>query len=297
MRDDSSDFASFVRRKEAAAGAATLERFRTIADNSKAFALETISTPFTDALLDGSFFQSRPQRAHRPSVNVIFVQSRDGNTVAEDPSSLGGGDTDQHVIYEGLSRVSADAVAAGSKTVGDGNRVFSIWHPELVKLRLALGMRRHPLQIVLTKEGALPVESGLMFNVPEVPVIVVCNVSAASRLAPFTAPRPWIKVVSTGAHSDLRLAMERLRNDFGIQRISAVGGRSAATALIDAGVVGDLYLTTSPISAGVPNTPLYTGIHPPNRQLAIRKETLSGVTFEHFVIGDTISWGSSARRW
>jgi riboflavin biosynthesis pyrimidine reductase len=289
MRADSRDFASFVRRKEAAAAAATLERFRTIADNSKAFALETIGTPFTSALLDGPFFQSRRPRADGPSVGVVFVQSRDGNTVAEDPSSLGGGDTDQHVIYEGLSRVSADAVAAGSKTVGDGNRVFSIWHPELVKLRLALGMRRHPLQIVLTQEGILPVENGLMFNLPEVPVIVVCNLSAASRLAPVTASRPWIKIVSTGAHSDLQLAMARLRDDFGIQRISAVGGRSAATALIDAGVVGDLYLTTSPISAGVPDTPLYTGVHPPDRQLVVRKESLSGVTFEHFLIGATTS--------
>jgi len=51
----------------------------------------------------------------------VFVQSRDGNTGARDPSSLGGGDTDKHLIYEGLSRVASDAVVAGAETIRGGN--------------------------------------------------------------------------------------------------------------------------------------------------------------------------------
>ena len=283
-QSDSISFGAFVRRKEAAA-TATLERFRTVDDHSDAFTLDTISSSFTDGLLDGPFFQSVVPHDSLPSVSLVFVQSRDGNTDADDPSALGGGNTDKHVIYEGLTRVSVDAVAAGSKTVGDGNQVFSIWHPELVRLRLALGKRRHPLQIVITRRGVLPIDSGLIFNVPELPVIILCPASAEGRLAHAVASRPWIAIVSTSTGSDLRRGIERLRGDFDIHRVSAVGGRSTATALIDAGVVRDLYLTTSPITGGVPGTPLYGGTHPPVRELVVRKESIEGVTFEHFVIG------------
>ena len=139
-------FAEFARRKEQAAGAAILEAFKTTADNSVTFHLEPISSEFTDALLDGPFFQSPLPPGSVPAVNLVFVQSRDGNTVADDPSTLGGGDTDKHVIYEGLSRVTADAVMSGAATIGHGRALLSVWHPALVSLRRALGKPRHPIR-------------------------------------------------------------------------------------------------------------------------------------------------------
>jgi riboflavin biosynthesis pyrimidine reductase len=87
-------------------------------------------------------------------MSVVFVQSVDGNTEVDDPSALGGGETDKHVIYEGLSRVSADAVMAGANSVRHGTVVFSVWHPELVALRRTFGKPRHPVQIVVTSSGA-----------------------------------------------------------------------------------------------------------------------------------------------
>src|SRR5688572_20645673 len=128
-------FAEFARRKEQAAAAARLETFTTITDDSARFPLDSIGTPFTGALLDGRFFLS-PETSDLPSINLVFVQSREGNTFADDPSALGGGETDKHVIYEGLSRVSADAVLTGAKTIGKGNMILSIWHPAIVALRL-----------------------------------------------------------------------------------------------------------------------------------------------------------------
>ena len=83
-------------------------------------------------------------------MSLVFVQSRDGNTVADNPSTLGGGDTDKHLVYEGLSRVDADAVLAGAATARSERMVFSVWHPELVALRCSLGHRRHPAQVVVT---------------------------------------------------------------------------------------------------------------------------------------------------
>ena len=61
---------------------------------------------------------------------------------------LGGGESDKHLIYEGLSRVDADAVMAGATTARSERIVFSIWHPELVALRRARVWSLYPYLVV-----------------------------------------------------------------------------------------------------------------------------------------------------
>jgi len=280
---DNSPLAEFARRKEKAAKAATLETFETVADHSARFDLESISSPFSDALLDGPFFQSPAPSADVPAISLVFVQSRDGNTEADDPSSLGGGATDKHVIYEGLSRISADAVMAGAKTAR-GNMLFSVWHPSLVSLRQSLGKPRHPAQIVISGSGELSIEEGMLFNVPDVPVVIVSAGEAAERLTRRTSARSWITVIDTGERLDLRRAAERMRGESGLQRISAIGGRATATSLMDAGLVTDLYLTTSPVDAGTPHTPMYCGTRRVERDLVVRKQSAGGIVFEHLLL-------------
>jgi riboflavin biosynthesis pyrimidine reductase len=217
-------------------------------------------------------------------MNLVFVQSREGNTGADDPSALGGGETDKHVLYEGLSRVAADGVMVGAKTAGEGDIILSLWHPDLVALRARLAKPRHPTQIVATLTGALPLENGLLYNAPHVPVIIVSAGKVAEDLRARVRARPWISVVTSGPKPDLARAAERLRADFGLDRISAVGGRTLATGLIDARLVVDLYLTTSPISGGTSATPMYSGKRPHGRDLVIQKRSAAGVVFEHFIL-------------
>ena len=102
------------------------------------------------------------------NLSLAFVQSRDGNTEAADPGEFGAGATDKHLIYEGLSRVAADAVLVGAGTVHP-EAFFSVWHPELIALRESLGFPRHPAQVVVSKRGHVDLAS-LLFNVPDVPV-------------------------------------------------------------------------------------------------------------------------------
>ena len=164
-------FASLVDRKEADAREATLSRFTTDALLDAA-GLVPVGSVWSRALFDGSFYLSPPPSAELPAVSLVFVQSRNGNTGAADPSTLGGGATDKHLIYEGLSRVAADAVLAGAETIRGGDIVFSVWREELVRLRQDLGKPRHPIQIVATLRG-IPFDEGLIFNVPELRVMLV----------------------------------------------------------------------------------------------------------------------------
>ena len=176
--------------------------------------------------------------ADRPAVSLVFVQSLDGNTGAANPDDIGGGPTDKHLIYEGVSRVAADAVLAGATTAAGTNTFFSIWHPELVHLRQDLGLPRHPAQIVLSRHGRVDPDRTLLFNVPDVPVVVLVETGCHDRCRQQFADRPWVNVIPVNS-DDVAAALGRLRKEHGIRRISAIGGRAAASSLLDAGLVQD----------------------------------------------------------
>src|SRR4029077_11086942 len=123
----------------------------------------SIGKAWSRRLFDGPFFGAPAPASDLPAASLVFVRSRDGNTVAKNPSALGGGEADKHLIYEGLSRLTADAVLSGASTIRGSDLVLSIWRPELVALRTALGLPRHPIQIIATLDG-LSLDKGLMFN-------------------------------------------------------------------------------------------------------------------------------------
>jgi riboflavin biosynthesis pyrimidine reductase len=217
-------------------------------------------------------------------VSLVFVQSRDGNTASPHPERLGGGAADTHLIYEGLSRVAADAVLAGAATAAGTQAFFSVWHPEMVALRRDLGLPRHPTQIVMSNSGRVNLDA-LLFNVPEVPVILMAGAECRNRCAPAIADRPWVTLLPLDERG-LRDAFARLRCDHGVSRISAVGGAHTASALVDAGLVQDLHLTTAGRPGGTPGTPWYVGSALPVLETIVKKHDSSDppVLFEHLAI-------------
>jgi 5-amino-6-(5-phosphoribosylamino)uracil reductase len=248
-------FEAFAARKTAEADAAIIAPLVTERDRANG-GLIAIGNAWSHALFDGPFYMSPLPTDGAPAASLVFVRSREGNTVARNPSMLGGGDVDKHLIYEGLSRVAADAVLGGAATIRGGDLVLSIWRRELVQLRAALGLPRHPIQVVATLRGA-PLEEGLLFNVPELPVIVITVARGAEAMRHALAARPWVTSIVMETPHDLPLAFHRLR-EHGINRLSCIGGRTLAGQLIDAGLIQDLYLTTTDKSAGEPNTPFYS---------------------------------------
>jgi 5-amino-6-(5-phosphoribosylamino)uracil reductase len=210
----------------------------------------------------------------------VFVRSAEGNTVATDPASLGGGATDYHVVYEGLSRVLADAVLAGAGTVRGGTAMFSVWHPEMVHLRQQAGLPRHPIQIVASING-VDLDRGMLFNTPGVPVVLLTQPAGAAAMAAGVAARQWIRQIVLTDRADLARAFDALRAD-GIRRISCVGGRSLAGDLLALQLIDDVYVTTSAREGGEPGTPLAPAAFAGD--LVVKKAGTredAGVVFEH----------------
>lgn len=226
-----------------------INRLVTIEDCSRRYPVTSIGNDWSRQYFGGPFYLFDPPE-DLPAISLVFVQSADGNTGTHDPSTLGGGPTDLHLIYEGLSRVAADAVMAGASSVGP-HAFFTVHHPELVRLRLELGLPRHPMQLVLSHRGR--------------------SSSSTRRLL-------------SGVNRDV---FARLRKEHGIRRISCIGGRKAATSLVDAGVVQDIYLTTTAIGGGEPHTPWYEGTSPPALSTIVRKRedsVVNPILFEHLAI-------------
>jgi riboflavin biosynthesis pyrimidine reductase len=279
----SSRFLEYCRARERAAVAAALPPYKTIAVDFQHGHFRAIGNAWTRALFDGDFYRSA-SNDDIPVTNLVFVESREGNTGADNPSTLGGGETDKHLIYEGLSRVDADAVFAGATTARSDELVFSVWHPELITLRRDLGRRRHPAQVVVVSRSSLHFDTALMFQEPELRVYLVTTSDAAASLRLQVATRPWIAVIDGGQPLSMRTALRELKSH-GIETMSAIGGRTTARALLREGVIRDLYLTTSPKSAGDPDTPLLE--EPLNAPTIVIKEGTgpeAGVRFVHYAL-------------
>jgi riboflavin biosynthesis pyrimidine reductase len=239
-----------------------------------------IGNAWSRRLFDGPFYASPARDPRRPACSLVFVQSADGNTGAANPESLGGGATDKHLIYEGLSRVAADGVLAGAETARSGEIVLSVWHPELVDLRASLGLPRHPVQIVATLTG-LDLDQGLLFNVPALRVVLLTLSRTAEQMQDAVTARPWISLLPMDRPDHLPRAFERLKA-VGIARVSCIGGRTLASRLLDGRLVDEVYLTTAARAGGEPGTPLHPG--PWRGRVMIRKRGTgpeTGVLFEH----------------
>ncbi len=274
---------AFIDRKTEEAVRADIRPLVTVEDRSAEWPVRSIGNAWSRKYYDGDFHVFEPPR-DRPAVSLVFVQTRDGNTGADNPADLGGGPTDLHLIYEGLSRVAANGVLAGASTVGR-HVLFTVWHPELVSLRHDLGLPRHPAQIVVSNDGRIDLDS-MVFNEPDVAVFMLAGAGCRAKHGAWFSERPWITVVPMEA-SGLTGAIARLRAEHGLERISAVGGRTVATALIDQRLVQDLYLTTSPIDGGEPDTPFYCGRQSPTYSTIVRKTetgTDQPITFEHLAL-------------
>lgn len=260
--------------------AAPLERVQTVEDRSAAMPVRGIGDAWSTQAFDGPFFETAPDRSL--STGVVFVRSRDGNTATRNPAALGGGAVDEHLLYEGLTRVAADAVLAGAGTLHP-DALFTLWRPELVALRERLGLPRHPAQVVMSAEGSVRPDDVLLFNLPEIPVYLLTTPRGRDRLAAALERRPWMTAIAASSLPEHFAVLE----ETGMQRVCSVGGRRSATALVDAGLVHDVYLTTTRVAGGEPGTPWYAGVRPPRLRTVVVKrwEGEHGVvTFEHGVL-------------
>ena len=253
--------------------------------------LLAIGSGWSRSLFDGDFYRSAGARSPElPAVTLVHDWPPDDPREEGGPGPLGDATT-LHLIHEGLARVDADAVLGGLGVVREPDFVASVWHPELVGLRLARGLPRHPVQIVVSESGRLPFDDCLLFNEPSLHVIVVTARPVVPILEATLQHKPWIRILDAGQPLSLRTALMTLRRE-GLSVISALGGRRVASTLLSEGLVTDLYLTGSDDDGMRPSRDIHDGPAVLHRRV-LAKQGRRGAPlarFEHLVSPSPLTW-------
>lgn len=230
-----------------------MRNFKILFDHAEAGALEHVAFAPYGAL----GFPATP--AERPWVFSNFVHSLDGITSLLG-RHLSGSDISQSAEDRWLMdllRAHADAILTGATTLleernarGADSRgiVFRVVDPQIQDLRRALGLGADR-NLIVTGSGKLPWRELKLFDGAQVEPGIVTTELGAKNLGVLPS-HVLLVVAGAGPHVDLPLAMQKLRREFGIQRLLCEGGPTLYGALARADLIDEKFVTVSPIETG-----------------------------------------------
>jgi riboflavin biosynthesis pyrimidine reductase len=200
----------------------------------------------------------RVRREGRPYVVANFISSADGRTSVQG-GSTGLGDDGDRRIFRAL-RGSADAVLAGTGTIGAEHYGTLARDPAVITLRARLGLPPQPPLVTLTRSG----------RVPEIPLLD----DPASTLILYTGADPGLRRVAATVHVERRdpegltpqAMLTHLSATHGVRLLLCEGGSMLFGALVRAGLCDELFLTISPWLAGGDGPPVTPRGHEEIRQ-------------------------------
>lgn len=188
---------------------------------------------------------------------VNFCVSRDGRVSFNEPGHSSGAEVCGFDLRDrwlmGVLRARADAVLVGDGTLrADPGH---LWTPEFVcpddaeafaGLRRAEGRRPHPLQVVLSAEGAIPRDAAVLRE-RELETVVATTAAGARSLRDVAV----IQVLELGEDAvDLRRLVETLGERYGARTLLCEGGPRVYGSLLASGLPFDEFLTLSPLVLG-----------------------------------------------
>jgi riboflavin-specific deaminase-like protein len=181
--------------------------------------------------------------AERPYTLVNFVSSVDGRATIGGRSGQLGDEGDSAMFH--CLREQVDAVLVGTGTVRAERYGRILGKAERRERRLRRGLSEEPLAALITRTGDVPLDAPL-FSEPEARVLIfapaeldLANVAAQVQLV---AIDPGELTLTTVAR--------HLREDHGVRSVLCEGGPTLFGALLQEGLVDELFLTIAPKLAG-----------------------------------------------
>lgn len=178
-----------------------------------------------------------------PAICLNMVMSVDGATTIGGRVGALTSPVDQALLRR--LRAEADAVLVGAQTVrteGYG----ALLGPEERRTRTRERGSAEPLLCIVSGRLALPVGSPALGESPSPLVFLTSSQDALPQAA-----RPVAAIRSDGASPAgtlrLRPLLQRLRDEFGVQRIVCEGGPRLNAALFAEGLVQELFVSLSPL--------------------------------------------------
>jgi riboflavin-specific deaminase-like protein len=178
----------------------------------------------------------------RPFVFLNMVCTIDGRAQVRGRTGELGEEADLEMLLE--LRALADAVLIGPGTLRVEGYARLVGSEERRARREAAGLAPDPPAVLLSRRLDLPWDAGL-FAAPEQPVLVYTREDAEGEVPEVAAPVEVVRlpVASPAAvFADLRAR--------GIAALLTEGGPTLNSALLNAGLVDELFLTIAPVITG-----------------------------------------------
>ena len=184
--------------------------------------------------------------ADRPYVLVNMVMSADGKIVIEGTEAGLGSPSDQALMR--ALRTNVDAVLNGASTLRKSGSSPELDDEALEALRIARGLGRTPLGVILTRSGDLPLDTPFFTSDAFEALVFATDATAEGALGRLRdTPRP-VEVVP---EADAPAAMLRsLREQHGVRWLLCEGGARLNGCLFDAGLVDECFITVAPRVVG-----------------------------------------------
>ena len=182
-------------------------------------------------------------RPDRPYVVANMIASADGRATLGGRTERISSDTDR-ILFHSL-RAQVEAVMVGTGTIAIERYGPLARRPEVRARRAALGLAPAPLCVTASRSMELPADAPL-FQDPDSHVIVLTN---SDREPPPCRCRLTVERLP-GAELDLAAGATLLRERHGIRAMLLEGGPTVLAAMLDAGIVDELFLSVSPWLAG-----------------------------------------------
>jgi riboflavin biosynthesis pyrimidine reductase len=182
-----------------------------------------------DALGYVHALELRREQEDRPYVLANFVASVDGHATVDQQSRKLSGSGDREIFYALRERV--DAVLIGPNTLRAEHYKRMLPAAERRERRLAANRPAEPLAVTVTRSG----------NVP--------------RDIPLFADSPDRILVFEGRDTELSHMLHTLRSTHDVRTLLCEGGPTLFGALLNAGLVDELFLTLAPTLTGGASDP------------------------------------------
>lgn len=201
----------------------------------------------------------RAEDLRRPYVVANMVATVDGRATLGGRTKELSNEADRALFH--ALREQVDAVMAGTGTIGLERYGPLIRDETRRERRARRGLAPVPLAVTASRSLELPVTVPL-FQDPDSRIVVLSNREgevADARADVIVEPVPG----PDGRTIDFVAGLERLRERYGVRTLLHEGGPTLLGAIVESGLIDELFLARSPLLVGGPEPSFLEGPPPP----------------------------------
>jgi len=151
-----------------------------------------------------------------------------------------------------ILKASSDAIMVGIGTILSDNPSLTVKSDERKKQRIESGIDENPVRIVVDSHARTPLDADILKKGKGVRIIAVSDAAPAERVAKLSK---YAKIITAGSGQVDLVKLMGILKEMGIERLMVEGGATLNWALIEAGLVDEIYTFIGNIIIGGTTAP------------------------------------------